>query len=46
MFNAEAVKRGGRPASAAKLAKAARAGEIDAEIVSVFDRVEELLALG
>ena len=43
-FNAEAVERGGRPVSAAKLAKAARAGEIDSEIGNVFDRVEELLA--
>jgi hypothetical protein len=43
-FSAEAVARGGRPVSAAKLAKAARMAEIDAEIASVFDRIEELLA--
>lgn len=42
-FNAEAVARGGRPVSAPKLAKAARPGEIDVEVASVFDRIEELL---
>lgn len=42
-FNADAVARGGRPVSAAKLAKAARLGEIDAEVASVFDRIEGLL---
>jgi energy-coupling factor transporter ATP-binding protein EcfA2 len=42
-FNAEAVARNGRPVSAAKLAKAARVGEIDAEIMGVFDRIEELV---
>lgn len=43
-FNAEAVARGGRPVSAVKLAKAARIAEIDAEVASVFDRIEQLLA--
>lgn len=43
-FNVEAVARGGRPVSAAKQAKAARMVEIDAEVASVFDRIEELLA--
>ncbi len=43
-FNVEAVARGGRPVSAAKLAKAARVAEIDPEVASVFDRIEELLA--
>jgi hypothetical protein len=42
-FNLEAVTRGGRPVSAAKLAKAARLGEIDAEVASVFDRIQALL---
>lgn len=42
-FNATAVDRGGRPVSAAKLAKAARLEEIDAEVASVFDRIQELL---
>lgn len=42
-FNLEAVARGGRPVSAAKLAKAARLGEIDAEVGSVLDRIQGLL---
>jgi energy-coupling factor transporter ATP-binding protein EcfA2 len=43
-FNAAAVASGGRPVSAAKLAKAARVSEIDSEVASVFDRIEELLS--
>jgi hypothetical protein len=42
-FNTEAVDLGGRPVSAAKLARAARLGEIDPEVAGVFDRIEELL---
>lgn len=43
LFNAEAVRSGGRPAPAAKLSKAARVNEIAPEVASVFDRVTELL---
>jgi energy-coupling factor transporter ATP-binding protein EcfA2 len=43
-FNTEAVASGGRPVSAAKLAKAMKLGDIDPEVLSVFDRIEGMLA--
>ena len=45
-INAVIAERGGRPVSAAKLAKAARVGEISVEILSVFDRIGDLLDAG